>query len=132
MRILVSGMLVLAALPAVASTPSDAQVAERLAALESRVAQLEESSSTRVDPQLSSKAQVHGNWLKCQQGMSTAEVQSLLGQPLVVPRSQRDAVKLYHGSEVWIYRTQAKEGPGYVIFRDGKLVECASPQFNSA
>ena len=96
MRILVSGMLVLAALPAVASTPSDAQVAERLAALESRVAQLEESSSTRVDPQLSSKAQVHGNWLKCQQGMSTAEVQSLLGQPLVVPRSQRDAVKLYH------------------------------------
>ena len=131
MRILVPGMLALIALPAMAGTPTDAQMAERLAALESRVAQLEESSAHAAS-HFSSKAQVSGNWLSCRQGMSKAEVQSLLGQPLLVPQSQRDAVKLYHGSEVWLYRTQAKEGPGYVIFRDGKLVECASPQFNSA
>ncbi|GAB2492391.1 hypothetical protein GCM10027084_01190 [Pseudoxanthomonas sangjuensis] len=131
MRILASGVLALIALPAVAGTPTDARMAERLAALESRVAQLE-SSSARVDPQFSSKAQVSGNWHRCKQGMSRAEVQSLLGRPMVVPQSLRDAAKLYHGSEVWLYRTQAKLGPGYVIFRDDKLVECAIPQFHSA
>ena len=64
--------------------------------------------------------------------MSTAQVQELLGQPMLMSRTQRDAARLYHGSEVWIYRTANHHCPGHVLFRDGKLVGCQAPQFNAA
>ena len=129
MRIFVGCVLALAALPVVASASPDATVLQRLAGLEGRVAQLEASSN--IDPHFSDKAQANGNWLKCRSGMSTAQVQDLLGQPMLMSRTQRDAARLYHGSEVWIYRTAGAHGPGHVLFRDGKLVGCQSPLFNT-
>ncbi len=130
MRTFVGCVFALAALPVAASASPEAGVSKRLAEIEGRVAQLEAASN--IDPHFSDKAQASGNWLKCRSGMSTAQVQELLGQPMLMSRTQRDAARLYHGSEVWIYRTANHHGPGHVLFRDGKLVGCQSPQFNAA
>ena len=107
MRTFVGCVFALAALPVAASASPEAGVSKRLAELEGRGAQREAASNI-------------------------AQVQELLGQPMLMSRTQRDAARLYHGSEVWIYRTANHHGPGHVLFRDGKLVGCQSPQFNAA